>query len=229
MDAPVNGYDKIHSGHYVLLTVKDSGTGINPEEIKRIFEPFYTSKIMGRSGTGLGMSVVWGTVQDHNGYIHVDSSPGKGTEFWLYFPATRMDITDRAETIAVKDYMGNGETILVIDDVKEQREIAQNILERLNYRVITVSSGEKAIEFMTNNPADLLLLDMIMDPGIDGLETYIQILNLHPKQKAVIASGFSDDDRVKQAQRLGAGEYVKKPYTFEKIGLAVKKELIRTI
>ncbi|MBU1341046.1 MAG: PAS domain S-box protein [Proteobacteria bacterium] len=229
MDAPIKGYDKIHEGDYVLLTVKDTGTGINSQELKRIFEPFYTSKIMGRSGTGLGMSVVWGTVQDHNGYIHVDSSPGKGTEFWLYFPATRMDITDRAETIAVKDYMGNGETILVIDDVKEQREIAQNILERLNYRVITVSSGEKAIEFMTNNPADLLLLDMIMDPGIDGLETYIQILNLHPKQKAVIASGFSDDDRVKQAQRLGAGEYVKKPYTFEKIGLAVKKELIRTI
>jgi CheY-like chemotaxis protein len=182
---------------------------------------------MGRSGTGLGMSVVWGTVQDHNGYIHVDSSPGNGTEFQLYFPATRRDHPDEKEPESVQGYTGNGETILVIDDVKEQRIIAQIILERLNYNVKTVSSGEKAIEFMTNHSSDLLLLDMIMDPGIDGLETYMKILQLHPGQKAVVASGFSDNGRVKQAQRLGAGEYVKKPYTFEKIGMAVKKELER--
>ncbi len=225
MNTPIKGYDKIQKGDYVLLTIEDTGTGINSEELKRIFEPFYTSKIMGRSGTGLGMSVVWGTVQDQNGYILVDSSPGKGTKFQLYFPGARGEVPEKHEVISINDYAGNGETILVIDDVKEQRTIAQTILERLNYRVKTVSSGEKAIAYMTNNQADLLLLDMIMDPGIDGLETYIQILKQHPKQKAIIASGFSDNDSVKQAQRLGAGQYLKKPYTLEQIGSAFKKEL----
>lgn len=228
MDTPIKGYNKIQKGDYVLLTIEDTGTGINSEELKRIFEPFYTSKIMGRSGTGLGMSVVWGTVQDQNGYILV-SSPGKGTKFQLYFPATRAIIPDRQEVISVDNYAGKNETILIIDDVKEQRVIAQTILERLNYSVKTVASGEKAIEYMTHNRADILLLDMIMDPGIDGLETYIQILKRHPKQKAIIASGFSDNDRVKQAQHLGAGQYLKKPYTLEQIGLAFKKELGKKI
>lgn len=229
IDAPVKGYDKIHEGDYVLFTLEDSGKGINSEEVKKIFDPFYTTKKMGRSGTGLGMSVVWGAVQDHNGYIHVESSPGKGTKFQLYFPATEMDIPDEKPPTSVEQYTGCGETILVIDDVKKQRQITQTILEQLNYRVKIASSGEKAIEFMTNNRADLLLLDMIMDPGIDGLQTYIHILDLHPKQKAIIASGFSDDNKVKEAQRLGAGEYVKKPYTVEQIGLAIKKELERKI
>ncbi|MGD8891324.1 MAG: response regulator, partial [Desulfobacterales bacterium] len=84
--------------------------------------------------------------------------------------------------------------------------------------------GEAAVEFMKNNAADMLVLDMIMDPGIDGFETYKQILKLHPKQRAVIASGFSETDRVKETQKLGAGEYVKKPYTIENIGLAIKSE-----
>lgn len=225
MDTPVKGYDKIEEGDYVVLTVQDTGAGISPEDLKRIFEPFYTSKVMGRSGTGLGMSVVWGTVTDHNGYIHVDSAPGRGTAFQLYFPVTSKDVSPTGETLSIDAYTGDGETILVVDDVKEQRQIAKNILERLHYRVETVSSGEKAIKFMASNQADLILLDMIMDPGIDGLETYIRILKRHPWQKAVIVSGFSDNDRVRQAQRLGAGAYVKKPYTLEKIGMAIKNEL----
>ncbi len=225
IDVPIKGYDEISEGDFVLLTIIDTGAGINSEDLKRIFEPFYTNKIMGRSGTGLGMSVVWGTVQDHNGYIHVESSEGRGTKFQLYFPATRKNFVDHKNIISIDEYTGNGETILIIDDVREQREIAQDLLQRLKYSIHTVSSGEKAIEYLKTNQVDLLILDMIMDPGIDGLETYRQILKLHPKQKAIIASGFSENERVKSAQILGAGEYLKKPYTFEKIGLAAKKEL----
>jgi CheY-like chemotaxis protein len=121
--------------------------------------------------------------------------------------------------------MGHDETILVVDDVKEQREIASVILSRLGYSVNTVSSGEEAVGYMKSNSADLVVLDMIMDPGIDGLETYIRILELHPGQKAIIASGYAETDRVKEAQRLGAGQYVKKPYTLEKIGFTVRTEL----
>ena len=121
--------------------------------------------------------------------------------------------------------MGKKETILIVDDVKEQREIASRILRTLGYLVTCVSSGEEAVGYMKDNSADLLVLDMIMDPGIDGLETYKRILKIHPGQKAVITSGFSETERVKEAQRLGAAKYIKKPYTMEKIGIAVKKEL----
>ena len=112
-----------------------------------------------------------------------------------------------------------------MDDVEEQREIASRILKKLGYSVKTVSGGQKAVDYLKNNSADLLLLDMIMDPGIDGLETYNRILEFRPKQKAIIVSGFSETKRVKEAQRLGAGAYVKKPFLLEKIGIAVRDEL----
>ena len=123
------------------------------------------------------------------------------------------------------DYRVNGESILVVDDVAEQREIASTVLSGLGYRVFTVSSGEDAEDFLQTNTVDLVVLDMIMDPEIDGLETYKRIIEIHPDQKAAIASGFAETERVKEAQQLGAGAYVKKPYTLEKIGMAVKKEL----
>jgi CheY-like chemotaxis protein len=169
--------------------------------------------------------VVWGTVKDHKGYIDVQSREGKGTTFTLYFPVTRKERTGREEAQPMEDYMGKGESILVVDDVEEQREIASGILEKLGYLVTTVSSGEAAVEYLKDNAADLIILDMIMDPGMDGLESYKRILELHPTQKAIIASGFSETDRVKEAQRLGAGPYIKKPYTLEKIGMAVREEL----
>ena len=101
------------------------------------------------------------------------------------------------------------------------------MLTKLGYSAKAISSGEEAIDYLKNNSAALVPLDMIMDPGIDGLDTYRQILKLHPKQKAIIASGFSETKRAKEAQKLGAGQYVKKPYTLEKIGIAVKNELGR--
>jgi PAS domain S-box-containing protein len=225
IDKPITGYEDIKEGDFVVLEVTDCGIGISDEDLSRIFEPFYTKKVMGRSGTGLGMAVVWGTVQDHYGYLNVKSREGTGTTFYIYFPATREEMENDENLMPIEAYMGNRQTIVVVDDVQEQREIAEVILSKLNYSVTTVSSGEEAVEYMKNNSAELLLLDMIMDPGIDGFETYRQIISFHPDQKAIIASGYSDTDRVKEAQKLGAGEYIKKPYTIEKIGLAVKREL----
>ncbi|UCD79796.1 MAG: response regulator [Desulfobacterales bacterium] len=225
IDRPVGGNDDVEEGDYVVLTVTDSGIGIAPEEINRIFEPFYTKKVMGRSGTGLGMAVVWGTVKDHKGYINVTSKLGQGTTFEIYFPVTRAEATGDQHLKELADYKGRGEKILVIDDVKEQRQIASKILSHLGYSVKAVSSGEEALELLSKETADLVILDMIMSPGIDGLETYERIVSLHPDQKAIIASGFSETARVKKAQQLGAGKYVKKPYTIEKIGMAVKAEL----
>jgi CheY-like chemotaxis protein len=193
--------------------------------MERIFEPFYTKKMMGRSGTGLGMAVVWGTVKDHKGYIDVKSSEGKGTTLTLYFPITRKGLATDKSLVSIEDYMGKGESILVVDDVEEQREIASRILKKLGYSVTSISSGEEAFDYLKDNSADLLALDMVMEPGIDGLDTYKRILEFRPNQKAIIVSGFSETDRVKEAQRLGAGAYVKKPFSLEKIGIAVRGEL----
>jgi signal transduction histidine kinase/ActR/RegA family two-component response regulator len=225
IDMPVGSYDDVKEDDYVVLTVSDNGTGISPEDLERIFEPFYTKKVMGRSGTGLGMAIVWGTVKDHKGYIDIESIEGKGTIFTLYFPVTRQKIEKDTAILFIKDYMGNGESILVVDDMEEQRYVAKGFLKKLGYSVTTVASGEEAVDYMKNRSSDLLVLDMIMEPGIDGLETYKRILKLHPGQKAIITSGFSETDRVKEAQKLGAGSYVNKPYMLEKIGIAVKKEL----
>lgn len=225
IDKSIKGYDVVAEGDYATLTVADSGIGIPSEDLERIFEPFYTKKAMGRSGTGLGMAVVWGTVKDHSGYVDVQSELGEGSTVTLYFPITRDKLPIQIQSVSAEKYKGNGESILIVDDIKEQREIASGMLEKLGYNVNSVPSGEEALAYMEENGADLLILDMIMNPGMDGLETYQKILQYHPEQKAVIASGFSESEKVKKAQSIGAGTYVKKPYSFEKIGLAVKGEL----
>ncbi|HOU55713.1 MAG TPA: PAS domain S-box protein [Smithellaceae bacterium] len=227
LDKAIVGYDEVREGDYVVLSVSDTGTGISDEHREKIFEPFYTKKAMGRSGTGLGLTIVWGTVKDHNGYIDVSSRVGEGTTFTLYFPATRDEQTAPPERTPVERYMGRGETVLVVDDIAEQRDVASGLLRKLGYRVHSVSSGEEAIEYLKQNRADILILDMIMAPGMDGMEAYRRILEIHPQQKAILVSGFSETYRVRKAQLLGAGVYVKKPYVMETIGLALRKELDR--
>jgi len=224
IDRPLRGYDDVNIGEYAILAVSDDGSGISSYDLERIFEPFYTKKVMGRSGTGLGLAVVWNTVQDHKGYIDVTSDE-KGTTFELYFPITRGEISDKALSISIKDYKGNQETILIVDDVESQREISCKMLDTHGYKTKAVSSGEEAIEYLKENTVDLMLLDMIMDPGMNGRETYQMIIKIHPNQKVIIVSGFAETDEVKEAQKLGAGKYIKKPLTIERIGLAVKEEL----
>lgn len=226
-NVPIRGYDNVKEGEYVAVTVSDTGIGISKEDIERIFEPFYTKKEMGRSGTGLGMTVVWSTVQDHSGYITVESIENKGTTITLYFPGTREEPEKEKYRLSLREYMGNGETILAVDDVPEQRDVITLMLTELGYSVSTVNSGEEAVDYVKNKPVDLVVLDMIMDPGIDGLETYKRILKRYPHQKAIIVSGYSETERVKEALSLGAGAYVKKPYLLEEIGMAIKRELRR--
>ncbi len=226
IDKPVKGYVDIQEGDYVVFQVSDAGIGISEEDIHRIFEPFYTKKVMGRSGTGLGMAVVWGTVTDHKGYIDVQSAPDKGTSISIYIPATR-DPQAGSATHPSRGFPGRGEHILVVDDVAEQREIAAAMLLSLGYEVECVASGEEALSILTAHPVDLVLLDMIMDPGIDGLETYRRILSIRPDQRAVITSGFSESVRVREAQSLGAGPYVRKPYRMQTISQVIREELDR--
>ncbi len=224
LDEPLKGYEDVRKGEYAVLIVSDDGSGISSGDMERIFEPFYTKKVMGRSGTGLGLAVVWNTVQDHNGYINVRSSE-RGTTFELYFPVTREKISPKEEALALEEYMGHGERILAVDDEESQREIVSGILTKLGYSVHAVSSGEEAIAYVKEHRTDLIVLDMVMPRGMNGHETYGAIIKIRPGQKAIIASGYSKTMEVEAAQGMGAGKYIKKPYTLEKIGLAVKEEL----
>lgn len=165
LDQSIHGYECTREGEYVVLSVSDTGEGIGAHDLRRIFEPFYTKKTMGKSGTGLGLSIVWGTVKDHHGYIDVKSKLGEGTTFDLYFPATSDSVEEAKPHSQLSAFMGKGELIMVVDDVKEQREMASQMLEQLNYRVICAASGEEAVDYLETHSVDLLVLDMIMEPG----------------------------------------------------------------
>ncbi len=216
-------YD-LRPGHYVVLTVQDNGPGIDDDDISHIFEPFYSKKVMGRSGTGLGLSVVWNTVEDHDGRITVSSSK-RGASFTLYFPVSCEPIVHHENKPQEKIDTAGGEHVLVVDDEPQLRDIAEKILTCLGYRVTTVSSGEEALSFIRQTPVDLLIIDMLMEPGLNGHQTYRKILAVRPQQKAIVASGFSESDDVKATLKLGAHGFIKKPYSMHQIAQVVKEAL----
>jgi len=168
------------------------------------------------------MAVVWGTIKDHGGYIDVTSAENKGTAVSLYFPLCRESaLAPNSPDGIIDSLRGQGQKVLVVDDVAEQRIIAVTILKRLGYDADAVASGEAALACLQTRKVDLLVLDMIMPPGMDGLETYRGAVALQPGITAVIASGFAETQRVRDAQALGAGAYVRKPYTLEKLAKSV--------
>lgn len=210
---------------YVVLSVSDTGSGIQEKDIDHIFEPFYTKKVMGNlSGTGLGLSVVWNTMQDHKGSVMV-SRKEKNTLFDLYFPATLKTIPVVSQRIRDMHLQGKGEKILVVDDEPQQRKLAGSMLELLGYTVESKESGENALLYLQSHQADLVLLDMLMDPGINGRQTYEQMIKINPGQRAIIASGFSESDEVKAAIAQGAGGFLQKPYSIDQLGQAIKRAL----
>jgi PAS domain S-box-containing protein len=219
-------FGRVPKGEYVKLTVTDNGCGIPESIIQHILDPFFSTKTTDkRTGSGLGLSVVDAVMKDHDGYLDLNSTVGQGTSFYLYFPITREDVGDDDPELPT----GGTETILVIDDDSIQREVSSQLLTKLGYTVQSVESGERAVEFIRDNPQDLLILDMVMPGGIDGAETYRRILEVSPSQKAIILSGFSESDRVIEAQTMGAGAFVRKPVTKNGIAAAVRTELDRPV
>ncbi len=219
--------DPIGLKDYAVLKISDTGIGIAPADQKRIFEPFFTRKQMGRSGSGLGMSIVWNTVKDHEGYISLDSTLGKGTVFEIYLPMQ----TDAVESISPSSEEshagteiseGSGQHILVVDDGNDQREVACQLLSRLGYNPVALASGEAALQYLSTNPVDLLMLDMLMEPGIDGLETYRRARALKDQPlPTIIASACPRSGKILEALEEGAKAYLKKPYTMEQLAQAV--------
>jgi len=166
---------------------------------------------------------VHAVMEDHHGYIDLESKVGKGTTFYLYFPITR----DVAEAPIQNEIRGGSESILIIDDDRLQRNVNTNLLNRLGYKIETADCGETAVTMMQKNSYDLLIIDMIMPGGMDGTETYRKSLELNPNQKALIISGFAETDRVKEAEALGAGAFLKKPLSMKVLAAAIRNELDR--
>jgi CheY-like chemotaxis protein len=218
-------------GDYAVLTMEDNGVGMKRVELERVFEPFYTSKTGERRQMGgLGLTVVYRIVKDHRGFIDVESTPGKGTKFTLYFPLGTS--IETPEEKSPRRYEGT-ERILVVDDYEEQRKVASTILRSLGYEVLTADSGRAAVSVVEElgdedgKVVDLVVLDMVLADDFDGLETYKRLIELNPEQRAIIVSGFAETDRIVEVRKLGAGSYVQKPYSLEALGKAVRDELDR--
>jgi len=182
---------------------------------------------MGRSGSGLGLAIVWNTVQDHDGKVIVDRSTEE-TCFQLYFHASKNSKLPEKQPSRQKRYHGNGEKILIVDDEELLQTMGTRILHSLGYRTIALSSGREAVAYLKDHTVDLVLLDMLMEPDMDGQETYKQILQISPGQKAIIVSAYSQNKVVKETLALGAGGFLKKPYDIDQLSMVIFKELNRS-
>jgi PAS domain S-box-containing protein len=225
------GYEPIPQGCYVTLAVADTGAGIAPDDLDRLFEPFFTRKEMGRSGSGLGLSVVYGVVKDHRAFIDVQSVEGQGSVFTIFFPALADSVLPGPDTEAEEDLRGH-ERILIVDDSERQSALGVKLLSALGYDVFTAASGQEALRVMEEAEAgkhggrfDLVLLDMVMEPDMDGLDTYQEMRNRNPEQKCVLVSGFAESARAKQAQSLGVRRFLAKPYSVAELGRTVRQVL----
>lgn len=212
------------SGTYYVLEIQDTGHGIHDTDLDRIFEPFFSTKQLGMSGSGLGLAIVWNTMQEHNGWVAA-SSDHNGTIFSLFFPASQKKHENQSLNEG-EDFRGNNEHILVVDDEPMLLKIAERMLTGMGYDVITAASGEEAVELLHGKKVDAVVLDMMMEPGMNGRQTYEQIVKIHPTQKAMIVSGFAMNDDIRAALKMGVTTFLKKPYSMEELGLAIKKTLL---
>ena len=209
------------ANEYIEVVVKDSGSGISAEHLSRIFEPFFTTK---ENGSGLGLAMVYGIVQTHEGAITVQSKIGEGTSFSLYFPCQQQF---KAAPTPVKRALPVGiGTILVVDDEEIVRNIATKMLRRIGYEVFSCSDGVEAVEFYTENSKtiDLVIIDMIM-PRMDGRECFRALLKINPELRAILSSGYSRNQTVQEILDEGLMGYIGKPFEFQEIADLVARVL----
>ncbi|RMI06557.1 MAG: response regulator [Calditrichaeota bacterium] len=210
-------------GDYVVFTVADTGTGIPPEKLEHIFEPFYTTK-EGDEGTGLGLPTVEAIVRNHNGFVTVFSQEGKGSAFKVFLPVARTEGTTPPKPPRAELPTGQGELILVVDDEAFIRNVTKQTLESFGYTVITAANGAQAVEMYRQRGEEIraVLLDMMM-PIMDGARTIAAIREIQPRAKIIATSGLIIEERGKEAEALGVEAFLPKPYTAEMLVTTVHR------
>jgi two-component system, cell cycle sensor histidine kinase and response regulator CckA len=220
--SPLRG---MKEGSYIRLTLADTGTGMSPEVRNRIFEPFFTTKAKGQ-GTGLGLSMVYGIIQNHGGMIEVQSHAGTGSTFTVFLPAVASAALNGEEISPVPDIHQGQETVLLVDDEEIIRGLGIDILEDRGYRVFSASEGREAVRIYRERfrEIDLVILDVMM-PGIGGKETYRRLRAINPQVKVLLSSGYSTNGEVGEILKLGVSGFVQKPYREEELAAKVRKVL----
>jgi PAS domain S-box-containing protein len=208
---------KVSPGPFVVLEVKDTGTGIAPEAREHIFEPFFTTKEPGK-GTGLGLSTALSIVKGYGGFIEVESQVGQGTVFRVFLPAKPEAQAEKSEAETPALAQGHGETVLVVDDEDAVCKVVQKTLERFGYRVLTARDGQKAVAAYVGNQATIsVVLTDLMMPIMDGLATIRALRQINPRVKVIAASGLGSHPSHDALRELGVKHFVSKPYATETI------------
>lgn len=224
LDQSLTGFEEVPAGHFLNICIRDDGEGINEADQERIFEPFFSNKKSSGSGTGLGLAMVYGVVKDMNGFIALESTHGSGSAFTVRFPVSSADYDQTTEQSV--DFRGDAK-ILVIDDLQSQRQLASRMLGALNYRVLTAADGKTGMQMLTDpqNEVDLVIIDMQMGQGADGLDTYRVIREQYPTLPCLLSSGYSETERVNIGLQEGVRAFLRKPYTQAVLGSAVDRAL----
>jgi two-component system cell cycle sensor histidine kinase/response regulator CckA len=207
-------------GDYVLLTVTDTGIGMDPKTAERIFEPFFTTKELGR-GTGLGLASVYGIVKGHGGYVDVESEKGRGTTFKIYLPASKREVY---KTIEPPGHISKGTgTILLVDDEEMVLEVGEKLLKAMGYHVLTAREGREAIEVYKKHreTVDLVLLDIIM-PNMKGGEVFDCLKEINPDIKVLLSSGYSIDGEASKILERGGKGFIQKPFDMERLSETIR-------
>jgi len=210
-------------GKYVLLTVTDTGVGMDKKTQKRIFEPFFTTKEMGR-GTGLGLASVYGIIKGHNGHISVESKKGRGSTFSIYLPATDKKVRNTVKTSG--RFIKETGTVLMVDDEAIMLEVGREMLEVIGYKVLTANDGKEAVKVYKNNrdTIDVVLLDMVM-PNMGGGKTYDRLKEINPNIKVVLSSGYAIDGEATKILERGCNGFIQKPFNVSELSQKLGKIL----
>ncbi|HHE37146.1 MAG TPA: hybrid sensor histidine kinase/response regulator [Candidatus Cloacimonetes bacterium] len=218
-------FGTIPPGEYVVLSVKDNGCGMNEEILHHLFEPFYTTKEPGK-GTGLGLSTVFGIVKQNNGYIFVESEPGKGSNFKIYFPGLKKEEKFEEEIGDESKLPKGDETILLVEDQPNVREFICSILEEFGYNVLEAADGLEALEYAKKyaNPVQLLITDVRM-PKMNGFKLAENIIKIYPKIRILYVSGYTEDKEIKKGMEGFFAGFLKKPFSFSELVTKVREIL----
>lgn len=219
------GHPEAKPGPYIMIAVSDTGTGIPPELIQRIYEPFFTTKGHGQ-GTGLGLSTVQNIAKSHGGFVHVYSEQGKGTTFKVYFPAVLTGSLEESEFQRASLPRGRGECILVVDDEEQVRALLKATLEKYNYHILTANDGAEglAVYVQHRDQIELVLSDLMM-PLMEGRAMIRALKKLDPHVKIIALSGMLDPGAIDDTPELGTIELMQKPFSTERLLMSVQRTL----